>query len=143
MTELTQEQISIYSDAHKEAYGFRPRGYTPDTVAQFDRDMEGFIREMRQNDIDERTGTRYTIRDAYRAIRLIQRTVQGCTIERAFALFLDSVAADCHSTDWRNNPQDFDHILWDLGIRVGKWKHIRRFAHNLDLLNWDPVIWRS
>ena len=143
MTDLTQEQISIYSDAHKDAYGFRPHGYTPQTVAQFNRDMDIFIREMDENKQAELARSRAAVRDALRATRLIQRTVQGCTTARAFALFLDSVAEGCHSTDWRNHAQDFDHILWSLGIRVSEWKRIRAFAFNLALINWSPALWCS
>lgn len=108
-----EELIMLYSDFHKEAYGFRPRyNYRSYTLEQLEADYSRFSAQCDQNEINERENAKEAEQDF---LNLIQR-------------FINMGASDFMSAlNWLVNGYDqheiafygSSYIIYDLGLSGG------------------------
>jgi hypothetical protein len=103
--------LQIYSDFHKEAYGFRPRGfdYSVLTTEQLKADFDRFAEVCRENAIEEELRLQADLKSFD---LLIARTIQLGASDYKTAL---KWLFDGENLDWQN-PQDLEHFVWRKGI---------------------------
>jgi hypothetical protein len=105
------EMLQIYSDFHKDAYGFRPRGidYSAMSDEQLQADFERFSEVCRENAIEEELRLQADLK-AFDL--LIGRTIQMGANDYKTAL---KWVFEGEDLDWRN-PQNLEHFVWRKGI---------------------------
>lgn len=106
-----ESMLQIYSDFHKEAYGFRPRGfdYSVLTTEQLQADFDRFAEVCRENAIEEELRLQADLKSFD---LLIARTIQLGASDYKTAL---KWLFDGENLDWQN-PQDLEHFVWRKGI---------------------------
>ncbi len=107
--------IHLYSDYHKEAYGYRPRGvdYSSFTLAELEGDYARFARVCKENEEAEAVLEK-------RAQEQFEADIAGAIKAGA----ADRITAIRWLFDgWLNGvdimtvrPQDIEHYLWSTGI---------------------------
>lgn len=139
MTALEQAAI-LYSDAHKDAYGFRPRDggiHCPVTLADYDAAM------IELGDIIARNEAEEAAREAA-ALDAFNTEVGGLMaqhrIDRETALRWWFEAEgyvkpleDCPA--WRR--QNAEHVLWKRGLPQSAWAEV------LDIFAPRPAAWAA
>lgn len=111
-TTLTRESmLQIYSDYHKEAYGFRPRhiNYHSLTTEELEADFEHFGKMCRENAIEEEKQLQADLK-AFDV--QIERTIQLGANDYKTAL---KWLFDGEGMDWEN-PQNLEVFVWRKGI---------------------------
>jgi hypothetical protein len=103
--------LQIYSDYHKEAYGFRPRGidYSAMSDEQLVSDFDLFGELCRENAIEE---AKQLEADLAAFDLQIERTIQLGAGDYKTAL---KWLFDGEGSDWEN-PQDLECFVWGKGI---------------------------
>ena len=79
----------IFSDLHKDVYGFRPRGITFDTIEAFDAEFERLVVRLNEQEDED------TIRQAANMDKFAQRVMEtmelcNCDQRRAVAIIADA-----------------------------------------------------
>ena len=113
MSELEQAQCT-YSDFHKDAYGFRPRGIDTSTwtLEDFDREFAVFARVCEQNRIErEAAEAEAIIRFEDRVLNLMHT---GTNRERVIAWLMDAESAN----------GDFVYFCFTQGLPYGYFKEV-------------------
>jgi hypothetical protein len=103
--------LQVYSDFHKDAYGFRPRGidYSAMSDEQLVADFDRFGEICQENAIAEAKQLEADLK----AFDLsIERIIQLGANDYKTAL---KWLFDGEGLDWRN-PQDLEHFVWRKGI---------------------------
>jgi len=105
------EMLQVYSDFHKDAYGFRPRGldYSAMSDEQLQADFARFSEVCRENAIEEELRLQADLK-AFDL--LIGRTIQLGASDYKTAL---KWLFEGEGMDWRN-PQNLEHFVWLKGI---------------------------
>ena len=109
--ELTHREnmILLYSDFHKDAYGFRPR--TINVYALTTEELEADFDRFEQVCADNRKEELVAEMEADKAFRaLIENTIQMGAGDEATAL---RWIAECEVEDY---GYDYEHYLWNQGI---------------------------
>jgi hypothetical protein len=109
--EERKSMLQVYSDFHKEAYGFRPRGidYSAMSDEQLIADYDRFGEICRQNEILE---AKQLEADLAAFDLQIERTIQLGAADYKTAL---KWLFDGEGMDWEN-PQNLEHFVWRKGI---------------------------
>jgi hypothetical protein len=113
MSELEQAQCT-YSDFHKDAYGFRPRGVDTSTwtLEDFDKEFAVFARVCEQNRIErEAAEAEAIIRFEDRVLNLMHT---GTNRERVIAWLMDAESAN----------GDFEYFCFTQGLPYGYFKQV-------------------
>ena len=113
MTELEQAQCT-YSDFHKDAYGFRPRGIDTSTwtLEVFEKEFAVFARVCEQNRIErEAAEAEAIIRFEDRVLNLMHT---GTNRERVIAWLMDAESAN----------GDFEYFCFTQGLPYGYFKQV-------------------
>lgn len=128
LTELEQAAV-IYSDMHKDAYGFRPRNggvHAPTTLAEYDAafaSMQDTIRDDEAEDAKREAAALAKVEDELSALM----TDHG--LSRADALRWWMEAEGFEPADYGQGRaaylQDAEHILWKRGVG---YQDMRRIA---------------
>ena len=80
----------IYSDLHKDVYGFRPRGVTFASTEEFDADFERLVEMLNeQNELEQAWNERNFVEFVARVEETLQ-IVQGTTRERAIEIIAEA-----------------------------------------------------
>jgi len=79
----------IFSDLHKDVYGFRPRGVTFDTIEAFDAEFERLVVRLNEQEDED------TIRQSANMDKFAQRVMEtmelcNCDQRRAVAIIADA-----------------------------------------------------
>ena len=114
--ELTHREnmILLYSDFHKDAYGFRPR--TINVYALTTEELEADFDRFEQVCADNRKEELVAEMEADKAFRaLIENTIQMGAGDEATAL---RWIAECEVEDY---GYDYEHYLWNQGIAYSKY----------------------
>lgn len=120
-----EQAATIYSDAHKAAYGFRPRDggiHRPVTLTDYDSAIEECILTMQRNAAEE-ARHEASARAAFEAE--IATLMGDHHIDRATALRWWFEAEGWEPREhigWAR--QDAEHILWGRGIGFDDWPAI-------------------
>ena len=107
-----EQAAVIYSDMHKDTYGFRPRSggiHNPTTLADYEAAFESMGRTMEDNAREEEQ------REAAALAKLeseLDTLVSDHAIDRATALRWWFEAEGTREDD----PQSREHVLWARGI---------------------------
>ena len=103
--------LQIYSDYHKEAFGYRPRGldYSAISDEQLISDFKHFGELCTENAIDE---AKQLEADLKAFDVLIERTIQLGAGDYKTAL---KWLFEGFGMDWQN-PQNLEHFVWCKGI---------------------------
>ena len=114
--ELTarENMILLYSDFHKDAYGFRPRGYNlyAFTTEELEADFDRFEQVCADNRLEEQAAEAEAD-NAFRA--LIENTIQMGAGNEATALrWIAEGAVEDYG-------YDYEHFLWSQGIAYSKY----------------------
>ena len=112
---LTAEErkymLNLYSDFHKDAYGFRPRGFDWTTLSdeQLNADWNRFGAALEQRNIEEATQEESDLKEWK---DLVQHTIDLGANDRKTAIkwLFDGEGLDS------DNPQDLEHFVWRKGI---------------------------
>ena len=112
-----EEMLQIYSDYHKEAYGFRPRGYdySAFTLEQLEADFALFAEICKENQIAEDAAAREAVANFEANV---QKLISMGAGDEATALRWIAEAG-VSEDGW-----DMDYHLWKLGI--SKYDEISR-----------------
>jgi len=113
MSELEQAQCT-YSDFHKDAYGFRPRGIDTSTwtLEDFEKEFAVFARVCEQNRIErEAAEAEAIIRFEDRVLNLMHT---GTNRERVIAWLMDAESAN----------GDFEYFCFTQGLPYGYFKEV-------------------
>ena len=113
MSELEQAQCT-YSDFHKDAYGFRPRGIDTSTwtLEDFEKEFVVFARVCEQNRIErEAAEAEAIIRFEDRVLNLMHT---GTNRERVIAWLMDAESAN----------GDFEYFCFTQGLPYGYFKEV-------------------
>jgi hypothetical protein len=113
MSELEQAQCT-YSDFHKDAYGFRPRGIDTSTwtLEDFEKEFAVFARVCEQNRIErEAAEAEAIIRFEDRVLNLMHT---GTNRERVIAWLMDAESAN----------GDFEYFCFTQGLPYGYFKQV-------------------
>ena len=125
-----QEMIQIYSDFHKEAYGFRPRGvnYSEFTLEQLQADFDYFSSLCEQNAREEEARDNYRIAEFERRVESIIEMGAG---DRKTALrwILDSF----ESPDFGYGAEFF--VAFELGL--GQNERSKAIAKEIEPLSGE------
>ena len=123
--ELTarENMILLYSDFHKDAYGFRPRGYNlyAFTTEELEADFDRFEQVCADNRLEEQAAEAEAD-NAFRA--LIENTIQMGAGNEATALrWIAEGAVEDYG-------YDYEHFLWSQGIAYSAYgkELAKRFA---------------
>jgi hypothetical protein len=80
----------IYSDLHKDVYGFRPRGVTFASTDEFDADFERLVEMLNeQNELEQAWNERNFVEFVAR-VEETMRLVQSSTRERAIEIIAEA-----------------------------------------------------
>ena len=114
--ELTHREnmILLYSDFHKDAYGFRPRGLNlfAFTTEELEADFNRFEQVCKDNRIEE-LSAEAEADNAFRA--LIENTIQmGANDEVTALRWIAEGAVEEYG-------YDYEHFLWNQGIVYSKY----------------------
>jgi hypothetical protein len=114
--ELTHREnmILLYSDFHKDAYGFRPRGYNlyAFTTEELEADFDRFEQVCADNRLEEKAAEAEADM-AFQA--LIANTIQMGAGDEATALrWIAEGAVEDYG-------YDYEHFLWSQGIAYSKY----------------------
>lgn len=104
-----ESMIQVYSDFHKDAYGFRPRGidYSSMTLEELDADFARFAEVCKANAEAEASAEAKAVETFNSSIASIMS--MGASDEvTALRWTAEAGVAEC---DW-----DIDYYLWKLGI---------------------------
>jgi hypothetical protein len=106
------EMLQIYSDFHKDAYGFRPRGldYSAMSDEQLQADFERFAEVMRENEINEAKQLEADLKAWDYAI---MNTIQLGARDRKTAI---KWLFEGENDLGYDNPQNLEHFVWRKGI---------------------------
>jgi hypothetical protein len=113
MSELEQAQCT-YSDFHKDAYGFRPRGIDTSTwtLEDFEKEFAVFARVCEQNRIEQEAAeAEAIIRFEDRVLNLMHT---GTNRERVIAWLMDAESAN----------GDFEYFCFTQGLPYGYFKQV-------------------
>ena len=113
MSELEQAQCT-YSDFHKDAYGFRPRGIDTSTwtLEDFEKEFAVFARVCEQNRIErEAAEAEAIIRFEDRVLNLMHT---GTNRERVIAWLMHAESAN----------GDFEYFCFTQGLPYGYFKQV-------------------
>jgi len=113
MSELEQAQCT-YSDFHKDAYGFRPRGIDTSTwtLEDFEKEFAVFARVCEQNRIEQEAAeAEAIIRFEDRVLNLMHT---GTNRERVIAWLMDAESAN----------GDFEYFCFTQGLPYGYFKEV-------------------
>ena len=84
----------IYSDLHKDVYGFRPRGVTFASTEAFDADFERLVEMLNeQNELEQAWNERNFVEFVAR-VEETMRLVQSSTRERAIEIIAEAEGID-------------------------------------------------
>jgi hypothetical protein len=129
MTDLEQAAV-LYSDAHKAAYGFRPRNggvHNPVTLADYDA---AFASMQETIDENEATEAAFEARALARFEAEIAALMADHQIDRPTALRWWFEAEGYEPFDFGDGAgpvdshQDAEHVLWKRGIAIRDWPPI-------------------
>jgi hypothetical protein len=103
-------RANVYSDLHKDCYGYRPRDVEFDTLENFQKDFDYMAvvvlpRVMQDEDVAEQAA----IVTLEASITIIMNTVQGCTRQSAIR-FLDEA---------EETGQDWGYFEYHMGVPYG------------------------
>ena len=113
MSELEQAQCT-YSDFHKDAYGFRPRGIDTSTwtLEDFDAEFEVLGKAIQREEIERKE------REAEAIVRFEDRVLNlmhtGTNRERVIAWLMDAESAN----------GDFEYFCFTQGLPYGYFKQV-------------------
>ena len=112
--EKRQGLIQIYSDFHKDAFGFRPRGinYAEFTLAELEEDFDRFQEVCEENEAQEKRANEYAIAEFEKQVQSVIEIGAGDR-ETALRWIMDSYD-DC----------DFDYGVEEFCI------YVMRLGHN-------------
>jgi hypothetical protein len=106
-----EQAATIYSDAHKDAYGFRPRDgglYNPITLADYEGAIEDCARVMAENEAEEAIRAAAALEAVWSEIADLQHD-HGIDRETALRWWFEAQGRNDHS-------QAREHALWERGI---------------------------
>jgi hypothetical protein len=111
MTELEQA-IEIYSDMHKDAYGFRPRfDYSNYTLEQFDAEFKTMSKIIEQADIERKYNESNAVKRFENQLASMMQ-VGAQTREQALKWIHDA----------EQSGGDNDYLAWLLGLPYNYFK---------------------
>lgn len=106
-----EAMLQIYSDYHKDAYGFRPRfDYSALTTEKLKADFERFGKMFEENEIAEELKLKA---DLMAFDLSIKRTIQFGA--KDYKTALKWLFEGEENLDWEN-PQDLEQFVWRKGI---------------------------
>ena len=112
MTATIEDYTQIWSDYHKEAYGFRPRGPLPNwTVEEWEAEFNRLGEIVRANN-EEETARQEVAKQEVET--LIAKLIAGGAPDRATAL---RWLHEAHGTDGDN-----EYLCFQLGLPYGYFK---------------------
>ena len=128
-----ENMILIYSDFHKDAYGFRPRGINlyAFTTEELEADFARFEQVCADNRIEE-IAAEFEADKAFQT--LIENTIQMGAGDEATAL---RWIAECEVEDY---GYDYEHYLWNQGIAYSAYG--KRIAQKLAPI-WGKALFKS
>ena len=88
-TNTNSRDGDIFSDLHKDVYGFRPRGVTFDSLEDFDAEFERLVVRLNEQEDED------TIRQAANMEKFVQRVMEtmelcNCDQRRAVEIIADA-----------------------------------------------------
>ena len=124
LSELEQ-LATIYSDAHKDAYGFRPRGggiHNPTTVEEYRAAIEDCGRTIEEEEKRERAYEAKALA-AFEAEIATLVADHGIARETALRWWFEAEGFEPRDhIGWAR--QDAEHVLWKRGIAIREWPAI-------------------
>lgn len=111
MSQLTENDLAIYSDCYKDAFGIRPRGNYPETVEEYEKDMELFCSMIDERNEEDRV---ISLNAQKRIEQAIDKVIDSGAGDRATALRW--MFDHCRWDDGELNYQEFEHEFWDEGV---------------------------
>jgi len=110
--QTVEEFQQVWSDFHKDAYGFRPRGAMPNwTVEQWDAEFQHLSAICERNRIEEEASQAEAAKEVE---DLFARLINGGAPDRATAL---RWLHDAHATNGNN-----EYLCFQLGLPYGYFK---------------------
>jgi hypothetical protein len=104
---LSDEDFNFYSDYHKDAYGFRPRGCFPETKEQFDTEIKQMERTIVQQIAQDKL---YAENQANHFEELVTATIAAGAKDRETALRW------IIQTEKFYHQQDVEHFVYNKGF---------------------------
>lgn len=117
-------EASIYSDLHKDVYGYRPRGaaYIFSSEAAYKSYYDELVQELEIIMERETQNQAICYNEYISEINMIMQTVDGCTKQDAIRYIADSL--DC-------SHQDFEYIDYCKGVPYGTTKKLMKLMEVL------------
>jgi hypothetical protein len=107
--EKREALIQMYSDFHKEAYGYRPRfNYSIYTLEQLEKDMARFEEVCKENRVQQDLESQKSIKEFERRLQLIM-DAGNCNRKTALKWLVESY------DEW-DLVYGAEYIIWDLGL---------------------------
>jgi hypothetical protein len=110
----------IYSDLHKDVYGFRPRGVTFASTEEFDADFERLVEMLNeQNELEQAWNERNFVEFVAR-VEETMRLVQSSTRERAIEIIAEAEGISKGESDFYG----LEILEYKFGLKFGsiaKW----------------------
>jgi hypothetical protein len=108
----------IFSDLHKDVYGFRPRGVTFDTIEAFDAEFERLVVRLNEQEDED------TIRQSANMDKFAQRVMEtmelcNCDQRRAVAIIAD---AEGELEDYEFYGPE--RLEWKFDLKFGSIKQV-------------------
>ncbi len=118
--QLGDQEIQMYSDLHKDVYGYRPRGLfsVPTSYNEFINQMNIMGARLEEQEIERRAYEAAACRVWKARIRQI---AQDNGVDVVTVLRWEMDAEGCYYPD---HGYDFEHYLWGQGIG---WTRVDRF----------------
>ncbi len=123
--------IQIYSDCHKDAYGYRPRGidYSSMTTAELEADLARFEAVYKENAAAEAKAEESAIEAFNASVKKLMAIGAG-DAETAYRWLAEAGVADY---GW-----DMDFYFWKLGI--SKYSEVGKAIHDNMQPYWSKAL---
>ena len=132
--ELIDEDYSFWSDLHKDVYGFRPRfNRRFESVESYRAEMGRLSEELEHRMRLDRAREYRRMRNILAEIRSLMKEHQ-CMLWQAVDGYLHRESGDWR---YRQEPQDFEQIMWKLDIPHSWWKRVRAYCYRDDLIDFE------
>jgi hypothetical protein len=111
---------SLYSDLHKDVYGFRPRSISFASVEEFDAEYKYLLKLLDQKIIEEREEKAAALDAFLQRIEDTQDLIIGCDTLRAINIIADAEGVTSEDLQFYG----WGYLEYTLGIKYGAIKTI-------------------
>jgi urocanate hydratase len=117
---------SVFSDLHKDVYGYRPRGITFTDMAEFDAEYARLQVQLEKNMAEEEAQDKIALA-AWEEEILKTIDMGANTRDVAIRWLMDKTADEFEGMD----PQDVEHFYWKKDISFKDIKRLMLEDHNM------------